>query len=286
MTQLSEMFGPETSLEPEPTPVTPPRADPRPLSRGRIVLALLVVGAATISAYMSSAAQDPTYGAEAKIFVDTGGSDAESIDPVLATQRVILRSDGVLGPVAADMGMTLRKLRKAVQVDPIGQSEILRVYTVDADKERAIRMAKAVSDNYIRTVAEAPLAAEDETTNFLEQRAKELAASLDDVTKREEALEAERLAGSAAGAPPPAPSDDERRLELEAASLARRLDSVQDRLTSHELDLASGTAVRLVSPARALDDPVSPQPKRAAVGGFVVGSLLAAGALTILSLRK
>lgn len=286
MTQLADILSAETRA-PEQAPQAPaPSRSTSPAVR-RLGLGLLIVMVATFSAYLTSAGQRPMYGAEAKILVDTGGSDAESIDPVLATQQVIIRSDGVLAPVAAQFGMKLRDLRKTIVVSAIGESEILRVSAVDAERSKARRMVQAVADNYIRTVAEAPLVAADETTAFLEERSKQLAAELEDVTKREEALEAARLSSAAAGGgAPPAPSEAERRLEVQAASLARRLGSVQDRITSHELDLAGGTNVRLVSPARVLDDPVRPKPVQTALGGFVVGLLLAAGAVTLLSLRK
>ena len=244
------------------------------LTTSRLVSLVVVVVVSTLSAYFSSNAQRNEYGAEVKMRVDTGGRDSDSILPAMATQKVILRSDAVLRPAAAEAGVSLKELEESVTVGTVGESEVLRLLVVDHRPDRARRTAQVVADTYIKTVAATLPTEDDETVAFLRSQSEQLAATLAEVRARQAALETSRVAGTP-------PTAEESQLEVEASVLLRRIGAVEERITSREVD-APTVDVRALSEARVLDEPVSPKPVRSALGGFVVGLLLAAAALAVM----
>lgn len=280
MTEVSELFLPP-GRDPRKSQVQngrPPR--PRPfLTTAKLVSLVLIVAVATVSAYLSSNSQRKEYGAEVTMRIDTGGRDTDSILPVMATQKVILRSETVLRPAATELGVSIKRLEESVRVGTLGDSEVLRLVAVDHDPERARRMAQVVADTYISAVSGRPPDEGDPTVAFLKAESEQLAASLARVRARLSELEAARRATGSS------PTAEERQLEVESTVLLRRLGLVEDRLTTIEVDRPS-VDVRPLSAARVLEDPVSPKPLRAALGGFVVGVLLAAATLAVVTLRR
>lgn len=276
MSEISALFLPPGREVVPPQEVQHERKPGLPpfLTTSRLVSLFVIVVVATMSAYFSSNGQRKQYGAEVKMRVDTGGRDSDSILPAMATQKVILRSDAVLRPAAAEAGVSMKELEEAVSVGTVGESEVLRLLVVDYQPERARRTAQVVADTYIKTVASTLPAEDDETIDFLRAQSEKLAATLAEVRGRQAALEAARVVGTP-------PTAEERQLEVEATVLLRRIGLVEDRLTSREIG-GSMVDVRALSEARVLDEPVSPKPMRSALGGFVVGLLLAAATLAVM----
>lgn len=204
----------------------------------------LVVVVATMAAVAVSLTRPHVYGAEARILVNTRGYDSEpEAARALATQRLILRSDPVLGSTAVRHGLRLADLRRAVTVRVIDVSEVLSVVVAHRDRATAHRLAEDIVVAYTRDA----VASQDADLA-------ELSALLD----RLRAWETARAAVN------PDTIDD--------------LASLEDRLTAIR-EQAQSVDVKIVSPARVLDTPLQPRPVQAAAAGLLVGLLLGAGVL-------
>lgn len=257
----------------------PPDDAPAVIPPARLVkLMAAIVVAATLAAWLASAAKEKVYGGRVELVFNTEVYDSESeFNRALATQREILRSEAVLGPAAKAGGSTPIELEKALDVAAVGESEVIRVTVGDPSPAKARALAQAVAQAYLRHISTDPVADGGATTSFLQARIVELTATLDRTTARQRELEAAR----AATAPPTA---EEARLREEAADLVRRVGALRERVLAVEARRTSASDVRALAPARVLRDPLEPKPKQAAVGGFLIGSMLAAGTAYLLRL--
>jgi hypothetical protein len=100
--------------------------------------------------------QPTVYGAQAELIlaprVDL--SDA-AVDRAMVTQTMIAQSDPVLGPVANQVGMPLDRLRGEVSVEMAGRSNILRLTVGDRSRDRAVTLARLVTNEYLKVAAAA-----------------------------------------------------------------------------------------------------------------------------------
>jgi capsular polysaccharide biosynthesis protein len=238
-----------------------------------VVLMVAIVLGATLAAFVSSNAKEPVYGGRVQVLVNTEGSDSESeFNRRLATQREILRSEPVLGPVAKAAGISTKQLRDDTSVKSIGESEILEITVGAPARGRARSLAQEVAESYVQRIVADPVDDPGAATTFMYKRIDELTAAR---VKAESELAA--LEGARAGAGEPTAA--ETRLRAETLELTRSIATLEDRVTGLELGRAAASDVRIVAPARVLDDPIEPKPKQAAAGGFLIGSLIAAGTL-------
>lgn len=241
-----------------------------------ILLAVLIVITATITAYLASNAKQRVYGGRIELLFNTESYDSESeFDRALATQREILRSEPIVGPAARAAGMSPKQLQKALTVERVGQSEVLRVTVGDRSRTKARSLAQAVATNFLQRVAQAPPADGATTTRFLNGRLEELTVTLDRTTARLRELEISR---GAVGSP----VAEELRLREEVADLVRQIGSVREQVLALELSRMTSSDVSTLAPARQLESPIEPKPKQAAVEGFLVGSVLAAGTVYLI----
>lgn len=278
MSELRDLFVPgATRLPTSPSDPPEPEAPTPATSPAQLVKVMAaIVLAATLAAFLASNAKERVYGGRVELVFNSEAYDSESeFNRALATQREILRSEPVVAAAASAAGMTTAKLQKALEVELVGESEVLRVTVGDRSRDRARALAQAVVDNYLQRIARAPSDDGGATTAFLRASIDELAAELDRTTARQRELEAARGGTGSPGA-------EESRLREEAAELVRRIGALRERVLSVEVRRTTSSDVRILSPARVLKDPIEPKPKQAAVGGFLIGSVLAAGTAYLL----
>lgn len=260
----------------EDTPVSARVAPPplRTLVRWALV-GTLILGLAVGAGYGLSVAQDPVYGAETDVLYRVPESSGARAERDLATQQVIAQGRSVLQPVAGDAGMPVEELQEIVSVEIVGQSDVLRITMAHPDPDRAVDLAQAVADRYVRTVTEGPVT-EPEAATLVEATIDELAAELAAVEEELAAVESEP-------ADPAAVADGER-LRAEAEDLQGRIDGLE-RLLSGSTIAPGGAEVRVLTPAYLLEEPLAPQPLRAGVAGGI-GGLLVVGALGAVLARR
>lgn len=277
MTELRDLLpaGRPRASERDPQPVLEERPAPG-ASPAQVVVMVAIVLAATIAAYLASNAKERVWGGRVELVFNTEAYESESeFARALATQREILRSEPVSGPAAKAAGMRTADLQEALDVETVGGSEVLHITIGDPVPERAKALAQAVADNYLKRVAQAPTDDAGATTGFLRAQIDDLTKTLDRTAARQRELEAARAGAGTPGA-------EESRLREEATDLVRRIGALRERVLSVEVRRMTSSEVRMLAPARVLEDPLEPKPKQAAVGGFLVGSLLAAGTAYLL----
>ena len=142
---------------------SPGGADTGPAGRSRrrvwlaTALAGLVVAVFAGAAVGYSLLQPKVYGAQAEFILTARPelSDA-AVDRAMVTQAMIVTSDPVLGPVAAQVGISLPDLRGEISADIVGRSDVLRLTVGDRDQARAVRLVQLITDEYLRTSTRAP----------------------------------------------------------------------------------------------------------------------------------
>ena len=269
-------------MRPEPTPVEPP-SPPRPLPRRRraagwAVLATVVLLAPPALSTAVSATRPTTYAAQADILyrgADTTSS--QSIDRELATQQVLLASRPLVDEAATLVGREPRDLADDVSVEVVDASSILRLRVVDTDSARAQRAVESLAEQYTAAVATDPASQADEQERAL------LATRADELAERLEAVTARVTEIAAVDPAPAALATEQRALESEAQVLRQEVATVEAQVV--ELDRRvlqrPGASASVVAGALVLDEPVGPQPLRAAAAGLLLGLLLLAGVVAV-----
>lgn len=218
------------------------------------------------------------YGAQADVLIPprAGQSDAAT-DRALATQEIILRSETVLDPVADATGVPVSRLEKALSVEVVNQSNVVRITTADRDPATAQRLTQLIVEGYEKQTSFPTVEDLARSTSFLEEQLRDLSATL--------AVDQGRLAKLASGRGPGKPiSTEERRLQVVVATTQQRLKTVQDQLAEaplRQLEQAQPQPQILV-PAHVLKDPLSPRPAQAAATGALVGLFVAAAIILVL----
>lgn len=260
----------------EDTPASARVAPPplRTLVRWTLV-GMFILAVAVGAGYGLSVAQDPVYGAETDVLYRVPESSGARAERDLATQQVIAQGRSVLQPVAGDAGMPVEELQEIVSVEIVGQSDVLRITMAHPDPDRAVDLAQAVADRYVRTVTEGPVA-DPEAATLVEAAIEDLATELAAVEEELAAVEDEPTG--------PATAAEGERLRAEAADLQARIDGLE-RLLSGSTIAPGGAEVRVLTPAYLLEEPLAPQPLRAAMAGGI-GGLLAVGALGAVLARR
>jgi uncharacterized protein involved in exopolysaccharide biosynthesis len=258
----------------------PPRARPRQRRRWVsgplivLVAVILVVGPA-VAAYLISRSQQAEYAAEAELVLDSSNvTDRILAQRDIDTQSLVLQSRAVLAPTARAEGITVDELEDKVGVEVDGNTDVLRVSVTDHDSQLALRAAEGIVTTYRDSVATATTEQLDEAQGLLEAEITDLTTRLSDVQ-----AELSQLAED----PDNAFSPEVQQLQAESNFIFGRLSSLQASLTDLEVRRVSGSnEVKVVTPPHVLEEPVSPQPLRAAAYGGLVGILLAAAAIVLL----
>lgn len=220
---------------------------------GASIAALLLLPTAV--AYATATSLPDVHEARAEVLV-TSQSGGTVTEQTMATQATLLTSSSVIGPVALAMNMETSSLTDSVSVERVNDSQVLGLSVTAEDVERAVDLTAAIVTSYLTvadTTAESP-----EDIEFLRSRLQELNATLAD-------LDARIGAGETGG------------LASQREILISQIGDLQMQLTTAEIgELQSSAPAEVITEPYALPEPVSPQPARAAVGGFVGGALMAA----------
>lgn len=142
-----------TTVRPVDHPLAPrPQRDPgwRPRALSLALLALATVAVAAVTAYALAGLADPRYGARTDLLYGLGGAGSEpEADRLLATQVVMLRSQAVIGPVAARHGIDPELLAERVTAELLDGSQVIQLTVSDRDPERALALATELADRYL-----------------------------------------------------------------------------------------------------------------------------------------
>jgi uncharacterized protein involved in exopolysaccharide biosynthesis len=246
-----------------------------------IVVALIVLPTAGAAAL--SAAEDPTYAAQVDVlYQQTATANAQSMERELATQQVLMQSRPLIDRAAATADVSGRELADAVTVEVVEESNVLRLQVADHDANRARVAAQAIGDEYIAAVRE-----QAATSGGAAQERDLLTAQVQDLTAQlaDKVAQVAQLTG--VSNPSAAAQSQQRALEAEAQLIRQRLSEVQKQALAAQLQVVqeeTGRAQVLAAPSL-LDEPIAPQPLRAAAGGALLGLVLAAALVALLRVR-
>jgi uncharacterized protein involved in exopolysaccharide biosynthesis len=238
-------------------------------------LLVLIVAGAAVAANLYADRQLEIYGGRAEILYE--GQEIRTAvegERQIATQLALLESASTLAPVAKRFGVTIDDLGDDLSVSSEAESNVLRATVADADPALAVEMTQAVAESYIDQVRAADAPEIEQAKSFLESSIEQLSKELTELEERYEG--AGRRAGAAR-----TPSDEQ--LLTAMQSLLGRIGSLQDRLTELQVLQITDAGARILTPAYLLDEPLEPQPQRAAAAGGLAGLFLACLVLLVVA---
>jgi len=238
-------------------------------------LLVVIVAGAAVAANLYADRQREVYGGRAEILYE--GQEIRTAaegERQIATQLALLESASTLEPVARWFGVTIDDLGDDLSVASEADSNVLRATVANSDPALAVQMTQAVAESYIEQVRAADSPEIEQAKSFLESGIDRLSTELTGLEERY------RRAGSQARAPRTA-SDEQ--LLTAMQSLLGRIDSLQDRLTELQVLQITDAGARILTPAYLLDEPLEPQPQRAAVAGGLAGLFLACLVLLVVA---
>ncbi|MHC1559587.1 YveK family protein [Actinomycetospora sp. C-140] len=181
-------------------------------------------------------------------------------DRNLTTQQLLMSSNAVTAPVAGQFGLTAEDLQRKMTVTLADGSELLTVDVRDPSQDLAVRIAAAVSTQYLQvSAASQPVA---DQARFLQDQLNVVAGQIN-------ALQTANTPASLAQLPA---------VSLRQSQLAQQLDQV------NLVQIAQPTA-RLVVPAFPVGQ-VSPRPWFGAATGAVAGLIVAIVTVAVLARRR
>ncbi|GAA0808010.1 hypothetical protein Sya03_43490 [Spirilliplanes yamanashiensis] len=212
------------------------------LSLAAVALAVIAVFAGAAVGY-SILLQPRVYGAQADFLITPRAdiSDA-AVDRAMVTQVMIVTSDPVLQPVADRSGLPLSRVRRNVDAEIVGRSNLLRLTVSDPDQARAVELARLVTEQYLLRSAPPAVGPAIATAVATTPATPAPSAGATDAPAE---TPAETPAEAPVADPPP-------------------------------------TRSTVLSPAALLEDPLQPQPRRALAGGLLLGLLAAAVTVAVL----
>jgi capsular polysaccharide biosynthesis protein len=216
------------------------------------LVCLAIVVTAVLSAVLFAGLKDEVYGARVDlIYKSSPDTSDDARERILTTQRALIRSRAVLGPVAEANDMSLDRLERALSVE-VGLDDLIHVTVGDTDQTRALALVQAVSSRYVQTASEL----------FPETR------------RGRELLEAQiaRLSARVRHAS-----------RANAAALRERIGRLQDRVLDLEIQSLGQSRPERLTSGYVLEKPLSPNPLRAAAVGLMIGLALAAGVAVTLA---
>jgi len=247
-----------------------------------IVLVTAIVAAVAFGVAML---QTPRYEAAADILFETPESPVTgslsfspsggvtAVDPVRALQTEIqlVRSAAVEDAVRHSLG---RGVAPEIDVEPIGQSNLIRIVARDRNADQAAAIANAYAQSYVQfrggRVTDARIAAEQALT-----------AEMAEVDKQVGDLE-QRI-----GTTPPDPAGGlDAGLASQREALISQYVTLSTRLRELRVEAATTGQARVVVPATAPASPASPKPLIATAIGVAWGALLGVAIAFIIERRS
>jgi ribonuclease E len=248
-----------------------------------VALVLLLVAPAVVAGLLS-AAQAPVYESRAEILYErTPVTDAQTIERELATQQVLLQSEAFVDTAAEAVDRDPEELRQSITVEVLEESNFLQLAVRDEDRDRALAAATSLVDQYVAAVerrsAETSTAARERA--LIEPQIEALTTRVQEITERLATL-----------VPIPTPSAavqlELRDLEAERQAARQQITELRGEiLEADRQGIQEGAApVSVITPPFLEEDPVGPQPLRAAAAGLLVGILLVVALLAGLRQRN
>lgn len=269
-----------TLWRPTPPPPAPPARPgggglPREHAGALVGLAAVCVCAGAAAGLAGSTLQDKQYAARAELVYPVAQEQPTGFlrqDRSLSTQLVLIRSNAVLAPVAAQHDSTSAALRDRVEASVLHDSEVIRIQVRAGSREDATALTGQVLDSY-RGVA---------ATRHAERRSR-LDTALGEVnTALNEA--ATRRAAVIAAAPKTSTSTYLDRITAEVNGDIESLRTRQIALQT-EKDALGRDAPYVVTQPYALADQVRPRPLLSAAAGAAAGVLIALVAVVLAARR-
>ena len=252
----------------------------------RVVILTAVVLAASVGGALAvSETQTPSTGAEVQLLVDAAGfrNKAEA-DRYLASLEIIADSPLITDGVSERTGVEADDVRKALSVDTIGQSSVMRMRAVHEDGDTALALVTESLAGFtdLLTSETSP-----EVKDSIRLEILELTAHLEDIDDQLAEIEVARRAESPDGALSGVTAE-ESRLLAESDSTLARVSLLEDQL--FEIQLAEADQVNRITPLGSprITGEVPPLPTKQAIalGGFIgllVASLLGTGLWLLMS---
>ena len=232
---------------------------------------LLVLLPAALAGYLS-AQQPPTYAAVADVLytpVDSGNTDA--VDREMATQQHLLTDRNALATAGRPVGRSATAVLQSLTTEVLDGSDVIRLTVEDESARVARSLAASLVAQYTAEVQARSTARLDEQRSAVEAQISALNTRLGAVIDRTRAIAASGLIL------PPVLQAEQRSLESEELVLRQQISALQEeavRWTVDNPDAGMPTA-DVLTPATVLEEPVGPQPLRAAAAGGLLGLLLA-----------
>lgn len=253
---LSVSAPPEFDLDESPGRQSPPPSGAGTGFPWRVILplCLAIVGLTVAAAVIVERRHETIQGARSEIVLIFPGNTADdSRERLVKTQSEVLRSRAVLQPVAESNQLSSSQLQEKISIDTGLRSDVLTITASDREPATAQRLAAATAERYLelsrRLVPES-----DEGEALVRRQIRNVRGEL----ARASAEERPRL-------------DD-------------RIARLQEWVLQLQVEALDRPRARLLTSAYVLDEPLRPQPRRAAAGGLGIGLLLAAAAA--LTLRR
>lgn len=295
------------------------RPPPRRPSLARIAVAavlsvsLVVAGAA--AAYLFSTGRDEIYAARAEVVYQVSAESENQAQRAITTQQVMLSSRPRLESVADQVGIPVEELEESLSVEVVEDSEVIRAEATNTDPDAARQIVSRLVQGYVDDVGATASQDVDEQRAVLEQRLSRIVEELNNTEIRLQELSGQRreaIANARQQALELAQNEDvnvptrlfdpdvvapvtaeQELLESKERDLRRRFGQVRSDLTDLEVDAlrdrtaaeSAAASASVITPAYVLDEPVSPQPLRAAAAGALVGLLVAGTGLGLTKLR-
>jgi len=243
-----------------------------------VLLGTLLVGGVT---YAVSRNTTPVYRATATIFVDQASSVNESVyGTIIASERQaqtfaqLMLTRPVLDAVTARLGLT--ELKSDISVEPIQDTQLIRVDAEDTDKDLATQIANTIPEVFIEQHTERQLQRFKGSRESLDKEIRTLSTNISQVQAKITELEA-----------------IQNRTGAQEADLSRFRDSLQQYRNSYanlvksfedlRLNEARATdTVSIVEPAEVPKKPIRPRVLLNSLLGLLVGMVLATGGVLLI----
>ena len=243
-----------------------------------VLLGTLLIGGMT---YVISRNTTPVYLATATIFVDQATNANESVyGTIIASERQaqtyaqLMLTRPVLDAVTARLGLS--ELTSMISVEPIQDTQLIRVDVEDTDKELATQIANTIPEVFVEQHTERQLQKFTGSRESLDKEIRSLSTNISQVQTKITELEA-----------------IQNRTSAQDADLSRFQDSLQQYRNSYANLVKSFEDLRLnearatdtistVEPAEVPKKPVRPRVLLNTVLGLLVGMVLAIGGVLLI----
>lgn len=243
-----------------------------------VLLGTVLVGGVT---YVVSRNTTPVYQATSTIFVDQASNINESVyGTIIASERQaqtfaqLMLTRPVLDAVTARLGLV--ELKSDVSVQPIQDTQLIRVDVEDTDKELATQIANTIPEIFVEQHTERQLQKFKGSRDSLDKEIRALSTNISQVQTKISELEAITNRTSAQDADLSRFQDSLQQYRNSYANLVKSFEDLR-------LNEARATdTVSIVEPAEVPKKPIRPRVLLNTLLGLLVGMVLAVGGVLLI----